>query len=147
MLGIGKVVLAILTACFMMATSQAMAASIKVTNVWAAAQSDVEKPGAVFMEITNDGDQGDTLVSIVTSVAESAQPHKTKMKGDKMRMRKTKGLDIPAGATVVLKHGELHVMLMGVKRPLVPGESFQLTLNFQNDGAVTVDVPVKMMGM
>ncbi len=147
MFGISKVVLAILTACFMMASSQAMAASIKVKNVWAAAQSDVAKPGAVFMEITNVGDQDDILVSIDTPVAKSAQPHKTKMKGDKMRMRKTEGLDIPAGATVVLEHGAMHVMLMGVQQPLVEGESFQLTLNFQMGGAVTIDVPVKMMGM
>ena len=147
MSSISKVVLAVLTASFMMAASQAMAVSITVKNVWAAAQSDTKKPGAVFMEITDNGDQDDTLVSIDTPVAKSAQPHKTKMKGDKKRMRKTKGLDIPAGATVVLEHGAMHVMLMGVKQPLVKGESFQLTLTFQKGGAVTVEVPVKMMGM
>lgn len=144
---LNKTILVWLTAWLMLATTSAMATSIAVTNAWAAAQSDTNRPGAVFMEITNSGNQDDILLSIDTPIAKSAQTHKTKKKNEKMRMRKSKGLDIPAGSTVVLKHNALHVMLMGVLQPLVKGTSFPLTLNFEKGGAITIEVPVKSMDM
>ena len=55
-------------------------------------------------------------------------------------------LALPAGATVQIKPGGLHIMLLGLKRALAPGESFPLVLVFAAAGTVTVPVSVRAGG-
>ena len=45
-----------------------------------------------------------------------------------MKMRAIPGIELPAGKTVELKPGGLHVMLMDLKQPLAAGDSVALTL-------------------
>ena len=53
-----------------------MAASIQIDDAWSPAQTDTSKPGAVFLRISNEGTETDTLVSIETPVDTSvAAPH------------------------------------------------------------------------
>jgi copper(I)-binding protein len=52
------------------------------------------------------------------------------------------GLPIPAGGSVVLEPSSYHLMLIGLKKPLTPGETFPLTLTFQKAGNISVTVPV-----
>ncbi len=60
---------------------------------------------------------------------------------DVMRMRALpEGLPIPAGATVVLEPGGLHLMFMDLHRPLVEGDTVTITLTFERAG--TIDVPL-----
>ena len=64
-----------------------------------------------------------------------------------MQMREvTGGVAIPAGGSVTLKPGSYHVMLMGLKKPLVVGQSIPLTLTFAKAGNISVTVPVQAMG-
>jgi copper(I)-binding protein len=60
-----------------------------------------------------------------------------------MRMRQVSSIDVPAGGTVSLQPGGLHIMLIDLKEPLRQGETFPLTLTFAKAGKVAVDVPVK----
>jgi periplasmic copper chaperone A len=54
---------------------------------------------------------------------------------------------LPAGTTVSLAPGGLHVMLFGLEKPLVAGRKVKLTLEFRGDsGRVfkqTMEVPVR----
>ena len=60
-----------------------------------------------------------------------------------MMMQKVDGgLDIPAGQTVEFKPGGYHVMLIGLKRSLVPGDRFALQLVFERTGTIKVDSEV-----
>ena len=52
------------------------------------------------------------------------------------------GLPIPAGKTVTITPGKYHILLYGLKRDLVAGESFDLTLSFEKAGEATVAVPI-----
>ena len=45
-----------------------------------------------------------------------------------------------------LKPGGLHVMLMGLKHPLQPGQSVPMTLQFEKSGTREVDVAVGKVG-
>ena len=47
-----------------------------------------------------------------------------------------------AGQTVELKPGGLHMMLMGVKKSYVAGESATLTLTLEKAGNVMIEIPV-----
>lgn len=120
---------------------------IEVKNVWAR-PTRVGMGGkvtsAAYMIIANKGDETDRLVGIMSDVAEAAEIHQTIREGDVMRMQPvTGGLEIPAGGSVELKPGGYHIMLIGVKRELKPGDRFSLVLEFQKSGRKTIQVEVK----
>jgi copper(I)-binding protein len=59
-----------------------------------------------------------------------------------MGMREIEALDLPAGETVSLQPGGHHLMLLELADDLVPGETFELTLEFATTGELTVTVEV-----
>jgi copper(I)-binding protein len=96
-----------------------------------------------FLTIENTGTEADRLVSVTTDAANDAQIHQMALENDVMKMRRLPdGLEIPAGATVELTPGGLHLMFMGVKHPFVEGQTVTVTLTFEKAGAVEVDLPV-----
>jgi hypothetical protein len=72
-----------------------------------------------------------------------------KMEGDVMRMRALDGLDLPAGQTVELKPGGLHLMFQQLKAPLQEGTQVPVTLVFQDaqgaESRLHLQVPVQRM--
>lgn len=99
--------------------------------------------GVVYLKIVNDGEAPDRLMSITSIVCDVVELHETKMNDDRMMMQKVDGgLDIPAGQTVEFKPGGYHVMLIGLKRSLVPGDRFALQLVFERTGTIKVDSEV-----
>jgi periplasmic copper chaperone A len=63
-----------------------------------------------------------------------------------MKMRALDGIDIAPGATIELKPGGMHLMIMGLKQPLKAGESFPATLRFEKAGPTPVTFNVLGMG-
>jgi len=76
-------------------------------------------------------------------VAERAELHRMEMKNGVMSMHPEGPLPLAAGDTVTLAPGGLHLMLIGLKRPLKSGDRFPLTLGFEKQPPVTVEVDVK----
>jgi len=68
------------------------------------------------------------------------------MSGMVMKMRPIASIDIPAGQAVALQPGGLHIMLVGLAKPLQSGHSFPLTLSFEKAGTRTVNVAVEKIG-
>lgn len=60
-----------------------------------------------------------------------------------MSMQEVERIPVAAGATVMLKPGSYHVMLMELAKPLTAGEKLTLTLTFQQAGTVTVEAEVR----
>jgi copper(I)-binding protein len=52
------------------------------------------------------------------------------------------GIEVPAGGETMLQRGGLHVMMMGLTRPLNQGDQIELTLTFEKAGDVTLTLPV-----
>ena len=100
--------------------------------------------GGGFMTITNKGGEADRLLAITApDVSDDVQLHEMAIENDVMKMRQLPdGIEIPAGATVELKSGGLHVMFMRIKHPFKEGESFKATLTFEKAGAVDVDFKI-----
>ena len=65
------------------------------------------------------------------------------MAGRIMRMRKLDSLPIPAGSTVQLEPGGTHVMLTGLREPLVEGKTIELTLRFKTSPQQTVAAEIR----
>ena len=124
-----------------MSVAPAFAGSMNVDHAWAPPQSDTNKPATVFAEIKNAG-ADDTLVSVQTPVANVAQLHNSKESHGKMRMRREMTLHIGKDG-ISLNHDGTHIMLMGLKAPLTPGQTFPMTLNFEKAGQMVVQVEVK----
>ncbi|WP_439154299.1 copper chaperone PCu(A)C [Yoonia sp.] len=102
-----------------------------------------------FVTIANTGDTDDRLVAASSDIANVMQIHTMAMDGDVMVMRElTDGLPVPAGETVALQPGGLHIMFMQLNGPLVAGETVPVTLTFENAGDVAVMLPIrnKMVG-
>ena len=59
-----------------------------------------------------------------------------------MKMRSVEAVEITPGEPSVLQPGGLHVMLMGLTEPLVEGNSFPLTLNFERAGSVELQIMI-----
>jgi copper(I)-binding protein len=101
--------------------------------------------GGGFLTITNHGTGADRLVSIsAPSVSDDVQLHEMAIENDVMKMRQLPdGIEIPAGGTVELKPGGLHVMFMSIKAPFTEGEKFNATLTFEKAGTIDVDFKVE----
>jgi periplasmic copper chaperone A len=122
------------------------AGTITVEQPWARATPAGAKTGAVYMTLDNKSATGDRLTGASSDVADKLQIHEMKVENGVMQMRELAGgLPIPAGGSVMLKPGSYHVMLIGLKKPLTPGETFPLTLTFEKAGTISVTVPVQAM--
>lgn len=96
-----------------------------------------------FMTIRNSGDSDDRLLSASSSAMDSVELHEMSMADGKMQMRALpEGLVIPAGTTILLAPGGLHLMLIGVHEALVAGRTLPVDLRFEKAGTVTVPLTV-----
>ncbi|MEM7641524.1 MAG: copper chaperone PCu(A)C [Pseudomonadota bacterium] len=98
-----------------------------------------------YMTIVNTGDD-DVLLSVEVpeTKAGHVQLHETSMEDGIMRMSELEGgIPIPAGETVTLESGGLHLMLMRLPQGLADGDLVPATLTFQEAGKVHVVFLVK----
>ena len=121
------------------------AADIEVTAAWARATAGAGKNGAAYVSLTNRG--ADTaIVGAESPVAERVSLHGHQMDGDVMRMRPVDRIDMPSGGDVTMAPGGLHIMLMGLVKPLAEGDHFPLSLELADGQTVTSTVMVGGVG-
>ena len=119
--------------------------SLTLQHPWSRATAG--KVGGGFVEIVNAGKTPDTLVSASSPAADKVEIHTMTMDNGIMRMRPLpNGITVPAGTTASLKPGANHIMLIGLKVPLVQGSQVPLTLNFAKAGPVKVQLKVEAAG-
>jgi copper(I)-binding protein len=99
-----------------------------------------------YVKIENKGKTADRLIGASATVAGRTELHEMTMEGSVMRMRAlANGIEIPAGGSVELKPGGLHIMFMELKAPLEQGKHFKGTLIFEKAGTVAVEFAVEGM--
>ncbi len=139
----------------------AIVAACSSVHAWAAGAADalvvVEPytravpPGqpnsAVFMQITNGADADHILVSAASPAAQAVELHTHRLEDGMMKMRRVEQIELPAGESVMLKPGGLHVMLIGLKQGLVPGDEVEVTLTLDDGSQTTLVAPVREIGM
>ena len=119
--------------------------AIKIENAYTRATVPGQQVAGGFMKIENKG-VADQLVSASSPVAGEVQLHEMAMDGNVMKMRQVKDIAVPAGGSVELKPGGLHLMFMNIKAPLTAGETVPVKLKFAKAGEVEVKMPVNAMG-
>ncbi len=118
--------------------------TVKVDKVWARPTVAGQSGGGGYLTITG-GAVADKLVAASAPVSKTVELHMMEMDGNIMRMRAIPAIAVPAGGTVQLKPGGMHLMFIGLNKTLKAGDSFPLTLNFEKAGDVKVDVKVTTM--
>jgi copper(I)-binding protein len=125
-------------------TAQTAAApgTVTIADAWCRPTPNGAKVGGCYVTLTAGSD--DRLVSVSTALADSAQIHEMKTENGVMSMGELKdGLPLPAGQKVELKPGSTHIMLMGLRDPLVDGGVASFTLTFEKAPAIGVHAAIK----
>ena len=120
---------------------------IAIGHPWTRETAATQTVGGGFQNIRNNGKASDRLVSATSPFATEVQIHRMSMDGAVMKMRQIKeGVTIPAGQTVELKPGGLHLMFIGLKKPFKQGAKIPATLKFARAGSVQVTFAVQPVG-
>ena len=99
--------------------------------------------GAAYLEISNSGKAADRVVGVSTPAAERVELHVQMREGDILKMREVQGFEVPARQRLTLRPGGSHLMLVGLRKPLVAGERIPLTLRFERAGELKIEVEVQ----
>ncbi|MDO8363554.1 MAG: copper chaperone PCu(A)C [Actinomycetota bacterium] len=142
-------------------------AEVTFAGQWARTSPSMATMGAAYVTITSPIDDKLVGASLDAGIAATVEIHETVMveatddtmamggdttmamgsdttmdMGGEMTMRPVEFIELPAGVAVELKPGGYHIMLIDLVAPLEVGTTLQLTLTFENAGAITIDVPV-----
>jgi copper(I)-binding protein len=121
--------------------------SLVIDHPWTRATPKSASVAGGYLKITNTGTTPDRLIGGSADVARKFEVHEMSMDGGVMKMRELKdGLEIPPGATVELKPGSYHIMMMKLAHPLTKGEKVKASLNFEKAGKADVEFAVQAIG-
>ena len=115
---------------------------MSIAGAWARA-ADSGATTALYFTLRNDADSADTLVSATTTDAKTAEMHVSTQHGSQMHMSQIRTLPVPANDSVEFRPLGAHVMLVGLARPLVEGDTVRAVLVFSSARSVTVEALVR----
>jgi len=123
------------------------AGALQILQPWTRATPKGAQVAGGYLKITNTGATPDRLTGGSTEAAKRFEIHEMSMDGGVMRMREVKeGVAVAPGATVELRPGGYHIMMMNLARPLAKGERVKATLTFERAGKVDVEFDVQALG-
>jgi len=120
------------------------AGQLELKHLWVK-QVPGARNGAMFVEITNQGNTDDRLIAVRTDMAKKAQLHTQVIEDGIARMRRVEGIDIPAGGTVRLEPGGMHIMLLGIQGMQMDGAMVPVTLVFEGAGDISLTAAIEGM--
>jgi copper(I)-binding protein len=103
--------------------------------------------GAGYLTISNAGSEADRLISATSLVTPTVELHTMSTENGVMKMeRLPDGIEVPAGETVSLAPGGLHIMFIGPNQPFNEGECVEVVLDFEKAGELPVQLNVGPVG-
>lgn len=123
-----------------MATQASAAATVgelSLTGVWAK-ESSLDL-AAAFGMVSNGGDTDDALISVEAVGVPRVELHET-VDGV---MKQVEAFVVPAGGTMTLEPGASHIMFLDLTEKLSPGDTVEMTWNFESGESVEVEAPVR----
>ena len=118
-------------------------AEISVENEWARVTP--SGTGSVYMEIKNNGNSDDKLLSASSDKAGMVMIHRSIREGDISKMiHIPDGITIPGNSSVSLKPGDYHLMLMNLDKNLSLGDKISIILNFEKNDSLEINPVAKL---
>ncbi len=122
------------------------AGDIMIHSPWAKATPKGARVAGGYMKIMNSGKKDDRLIGGTFSKSGKTEVHEMSVKDGVMMMKQLKtGVAVKAGGAVELKPGSFHMMFIGLKEQLKPGDVVKGVLVFNNAGNVEIEYEVKGM--
>lgn len=116
---------------------------IAVRDAWMRATPPNMTVTAAYMVLENTQNQPVTLTGAITPVSARVEIHNVVHDKEMMQMVPQSALIIPQNATVTLKPGSYHFMLLEINKSLQVGEQIPMTLQFQGGQSIQLTVPVR----
>ena len=124
-----------------------MPAGIRVAEgAWLSLPAVPGNPGAVYFSVINGSDSDATVVAVDVTGAGHAMIHRTVMTEGMASMADMEELIVPAGKTVSLRPGEMHVMAMDLDPALEVGGETEATVIFANGDKASFPVLIRGAG-
>lgn len=117
-------------------------AGVRARDAWARPTVPAQSVGGAYLTLENAGPAADRLLGASTPAAQAVELHSMQMDGNVMRMRQVEAIELPAGGSVALAPGGLHLMLMGLKAPLKAGDRLPLVLRLERAGELRTELRV-----
>ena len=134
--------IALVLAALSVSAHEYKAGAIAIGHPAARATVAGQPTGGGYLKLVTGG-ADDRLLSATAGVSARVELHSMSLQGDVMRMRQVDAIALPAGKTVELTPGGLHIMFIGLKAPLKAGTKFPMKLRFEKAGEVEVMVNVE----
>ena len=123
----------------------APAPTVAVGHPWARATAPGQTTGVVYATLLSPA--GDTLLGVASPEAAMAMLHREVSHDGMASMQAMdQGLALPPNQAVALSPGGMHIMLSGLKHPLVAGAGVPVTFSFAHAGSIAMIVPVQPLG-
>jgi periplasmic copper chaperone A len=135
-------VLAFIATCIVPAFATAQASPLIVQNAWMRKAPGTDT-AAVYLVLRNTSVEPVIVVGVRSPAATHVMIHETSTTGGQARMRMHEKLVIAPGQSVSLAPGGLHVMLSGMKKSPLIGQTVPLILLLANGGQVQVAAVVR----
>jgi copper(I)-binding protein len=94
---------------------------------------------AGFMQIKNTNSTSDRLLNVSANFG-MATLHETVVANNMVSMESVESIEFAPGATIEMKAGTYHVMIMEMRPGLKIGDKVELTFKFEKAGFITVPV-------
>lgn len=135
----------ILLLMFMLLSRSALATDLTVTDSWVRLVPPVSHASAAYLTLYNGTATNLSVIAVTCDAAAKSDLHGTRMRDGKMVMFHLDSVVVPAHGRFSFAPGGAHIMLMGLKRLLKPGQHVNIILHLANGDSIQVDAPVRDM--
>lgn len=128
---------------FMLLIALNTRAELLVENAWVKLAPPSIQMGAAYMKLSNQQQDAQVITHVSADCCAMAMLHHTQTQGDKVAMEHLDQLSISAQSSIHLQPGNLHIMLMKPRYPLVLDTPVRITFTFSDGSHQDIDTIVR----
>lgn len=118
-------------------------AELVIDDAWIKLAPPSMQMSAAYMKLSNQQQRIQVITEVTADCCASAMLHVSRLEGDNVSMEHLDQLSIPAQSSVHLQPGEVHIMLMRPRIPLVLDTPVRITFTFSDGSHQSVEALVK----
>jgi copper(I)-binding protein len=115
---------------------------VKTSNAWVKLPAGGETQAMAFVTVENPGMYEINITSATADAAGKVELRDAGQSGD-ARLKAVSFINVPPYGRVDMTSNGVHLMLVGLKRPLKAGDTVSLTLSTDTDTALSAAAPVR----
>ena len=127
------VVLTLAAALVACGDEPATSADLEFTDVWTRQPAAGQPNSAIYGTVTNTGATDVTITGASVEITDRVELHEVLMEDGLMTMQeRDEGFVVPAGGSISLEPGGLHVMVFGIDAETYPTDALDVTFTFDS---------------